>query len=87
MESQCVIGAGVAADKVVVISFENQVRPRATEEVNSELSCRVQQIHRLSPAAYITERSICIEAAVVHADIVDALVEGAILGPGAGVSL
>ena len=87
MESKRVIGAGVSADKVFIISFENQVRPRTTVEVHPELASRVKWIHRLSPAAYVAERSVYIEAAVVHADIVDALLEGAVLGAGAGVAL
>ena len=87
MESQRVIAAGVSADKVVVISFKNQVRPRATVEVDSELSRRVQGINWLSPATYVAECSVNIKAAVVHADIVDALLEGAVLGAGASVAL
>ena len=87
MESQRVIAAGVSADKVVVISFKNQVRPRATVEVDSELSRRVQGINWLSPATYVAECSVNIKAAVVHADIVDALLEGAVLGAGAGISI
>ena len=99
MEPQCVVGAGVPAHKVVIIRLKNQVRPGVEEEVDGELACRhgrsetvhhacrVQWVHRLGPAAYVAYRSVGVNANVVDADIVDALIEGAVLSAGAGVAL
>ena len=87
VESQRVVGAGVSADIVLIVRLQDQVGAGATEEVDLEFPRRAQGIHGLGPAAYVTDGPVGVDADVVHADVVDALLEGAVLGAGAGVAL
>ena len=83
------IGAGISACISIVISFQHPIgrTVRYSREVYFQLSRWVLGGYRLGPATCISKTSIRVDAAVVHTDVVHALLEGAILGTGAGISI
>ena len=54
---------------------------------NPPLSADVIYGWSLGPAAYVADGPVRVDADVVHADVVEALLEGAVLGAGARVAL
>ena len=78
------IDAGVGADKGVIVGINDPFWRRVRAHVEINVPVRVEGIRWLSPSANVNVRTVGFIDTEEQADVVDALLEDAVLRPGAG---